>query len=268
MINEQLSTEQLKLIVSITHTDTSPCAAVSSLKQRKEKNASSEKTKQSSLGDVLMSHKYNLRSRNSFPSEGTPSNNSGSSISSSAPTRLRSLLASNSNSPYFTGFAPYFVPSYIMAEQQDQVNAVSGSQNNLNAMEGEDQDAQNLLVANQYLDRFPEEAISVVSSAYKRNQTNSFLGRIKDYIRGLKDALIDQVAPSIIDEEFQDIIELVKTYNKIVGPLLDLPDDPLRDTGHNDFINAHKDEHRSLNEVVKSLKLKVQRIVTIDAMRA
>ena len=89
MINEQLSTEQLKLIVSITHTDTSPCAAVSSLQQQKEKNASSENTKQSSLGDVLMSHKYNLRSRNSFPSEGTPSNNSGSSTSSSAPSRQR-----------------------------------------------------------------------------------------------------------------------------------------------------------------------------------
>ena len=150
-----------------------------------------KRPKQSSLGDVLMSHKYNLRSRNSFPSEGTPSNNSGSSTSSSAPTRPRSLPASNSNSPYFTGYTPFFVPSYIMTEQQDQVNAVSGSQNNLNAMEGEDQDAQNLLVANEYLDRSPEEAISVVDSTYKRYQTNSFLGRIKDDIRGLKDALID-----------------------------------------------------------------------------
>ena len=131
-----------------------------------------------------------------------------------------------------------------MAEQQDQVNDVSGSQNNLNAMVGEDQDAQNLLVANEYLDRSPEEAISVVDITYKRNQTNSFLGRIRDDIRGLNDALIDQVAASIIDEEFQDIIKMVDTYNKVVGPLLDLPDDPLRDTGINDFINAHKDEHR------------------------
>ena len=110
MINEQLSTEQLELIAPITHTDTSPCAAVSSLQRQKEKNASSENNKPSSLGDVLMSHKYNLRSRNSFPSEGTPSNNSGSSISSSAPTRQRSLPTSNSNSPYFVGFAPYFIP--------------------------------------------------------------------------------------------------------------------------------------------------------------
>ena len=129
MINEQLSTEQSKLIAPITHTDTSLCAAVSSLQRQKEKNASSENIKQSSLGDVLMSHKYNLRSRNSFPSEGTPSNNSGSSTSSSAPTRPRSLPASNSNSPYFTGCTAHFVPSYIMTEQQDQVNAVSGSQN-------------------------------------------------------------------------------------------------------------------------------------------
>ena len=267
LINEQPSTGPLKLIVSISHTDTSPCAAASSSQLQKEKNASSEKTEQSSLGDVLMSHKYNLRSRNSFPSEGTPSNDSNSSISSSAPTRPRSLPASISNSPYFTGFTPYFVPSYMMAEQQDQVNDVSGSQNNLNAIVGEDQDAQNLLSANEYLDRSPEEAVSVVDSVYKRNQTNSFLGRIKDDIRGLKDALIDQIAATIIDEEFQDVVEMVKAYNKVVGPLLDLPDDPLRDTGTNDFINAHKDEHKSLNEDMKSLKLKVQRLVTMDAMR-
>ena len=79
------------------------------------------------------------------------------------------------------------------------MNVVSGSQDNLNAMEGKEQDAQNLLVANEYLDRSPEEAISVVDNAYKSNQTNSFLGRIKDDIRGLKDSLIDQIATSIID---------------------------------------------------------------------
>ena len=49
---------------------------------------------------------------------------------------------------------------------------------------------------------------------------------------------------------------------------MDLPYDPLRDTGVNDFINSHKEEHKSLNQDVKSLKLKVQRPVTMDAMRA
>ena len=96
-----------------------------------------------------------------------------------------------------------------------------------------------------------------MDSTYKRNQTNSFLARIKDDIHGLKDALIDQIATTIIDEEFQDIIEMVKTYNKVVGPLLDLPDDPTRETGINDFISSHRDENRSLNQDVKSLKLKV-----------
>ena len=104
-------------------------------------------------------------------------------------------------------------------EDQDQVNAVSASQDNLNEMETEEQDAQNLLITKEYLDRSPEEAISVVDSTYKRNQTNSFLARIKDDIHGLKDALIDQIATTIIDEEFQDIIEMVKTYNKVVVPL-------------------------------------------------
>ena len=61
---------------------------------------------------------------------------------------------------------------------------------------------------------------------------------------------------------------MVKTYNKVIGPLLDLPDDPPRAAGINDFINSHRDEHRSLNQDVKSLKLRVQRLVTMDAMRA
>ena len=74
--------------------------------------------------------------------------------------------------------------------EQDQVNTVSASQDNLNAMGAEKQDAQNLLAAKE-LDRSPEEAISLVDSAYKRNQTNSFLARIKDDVHGLKDALLD-----------------------------------------------------------------------------
>ena len=96
-------------------------------------------------------------------------------------------------------------------EKQDQVNDVSASQDNLNAIGVEGKDAQNLLAANENLDRSPEQAISVVDSTYKRNQTNSFLARVKDDIHGLKDALLDQISTSIIDVEFQDIIEMVKT---------------------------------------------------------
>ena len=101
-------------------------------------------------------------------------------------------------------------------EQQDQVNAVSASQDNLDA-NGIEQDAQNFLAANENLDRSPEQVISVIDSTYKRNQINSFLARVKDDINGLKDALLDQIAASIIDEEFQDIIEMVKTYNKAIA---------------------------------------------------
>ena len=54
------------------------------------------------------------------------------------------------------------------------------------------------------------------------------------------------------------IIEMVKTYNKAIAPLLDLPEDPTRDAGVNDFISSHRDEHKSLNQEVKSLKLRVQ----------
>ena len=75
-------------------------------------------------------------------------------------------------------------------ELQDQVNAVSASQDNLDA-NGIVQDAQNFLAANENLDRSPEQVISVIDSTYKRNQINSFLARVKDDIHGLKDGLLD-----------------------------------------------------------------------------
>ena len=141
MINTQLSTDSLKLIASISHTDTSVSSAVPSSQQQKQSDALSVKTKESSLDDILMSHRYNLRSRHSLPSDTTLSDKSESSNSSSRPTRRRSLPTPSSNSPYFVGFAPYFIPSYRIMEQ-DQVNTVSASQDNLNAMGAEEQDAQ------------------------------------------------------------------------------------------------------------------------------
>ena len=261
----QLSTNSLKLIAPISHSDTTVSSALPSSQQQKQSDALIEKAEKSSLDNILMS-RYNLRSRQSLPSDTTLSDKSESSNSSSRPTRRRSLPTPSSNSPYFVGFAPYFIPSYRIMEQQDQVNAVSASQDNLDA-NGIEQDAQNFLAANENLDRSPEQVISVIDSTYKRNQINSFLARVKDDINGLKDALLDQIAASIIEEEFQDIIEMVKTYNKAIAPLLDLPDDPTRDAGVIDFISSHRDEHKSLNQEVKSLKLRVQRLVTMDAMR-
>ena len=86
MINTQLSTDSLKLIASISHTDTSVSSAVPSSQQQKRSDALSVKTKQSSLDDILMSHRYNLRSRHSLPSDTTLSDKSESSNTSSRPT--------------------------------------------------------------------------------------------------------------------------------------------------------------------------------------
>ena len=79
----QLSTEPLKLIASITHFDTLLSAAVPSSQQQKQGNVLSVNTKESSFDDILMSHRYNLRSRHSLPSETTLSDKSGSSSISS-----------------------------------------------------------------------------------------------------------------------------------------------------------------------------------------
>ena len=263
----QLSTNSLKLIAPIRHSDTTVSSALPSSQQQKQSDALIEKAEKSSLDDILMS-RYNLRSRQTLPSDTSVSEKSETSNSSSRPNpnRRRSLPTPGSNSPYFLGFAPYFIPSYGIMATEDQINAVSTSQDNLDAY-GTEQDAQNFMAANS-LGQSPEQVISVIDSTYKRNQINYFLARIKGDINGIKDALLDQIAAPIIEEEFQDIVEMLKTYNKAVTPLLDLPEDPTRDAGVNDFINSHRDEHKSLNQEVKSMKLRVQRLLTMDAMRA
>ena len=107
-----------------------------------------------------------------------------------------------------------------MTDQEgvDQINVVSASQDNLNVIDNDDfQDAQNLLAGTEHFDPSQQEAISAVDDAYKRNKVNSFLNRIKDDVSGLEEAMLDQVAPSIIDDHFHDVIDMVKSYNKAVG---------------------------------------------------
>ena len=97
-------------------------------------------------------------------------------------------------------------------DPEDQINAVSTSQDNLDA-NGAEQDAQNFMAAGS-LGQSPEQVISVIDSTYKRNQINSFLARIKDDINGLRDALLDQIAAPIIEEEFQDIVEMLELITR------------------------------------------------------
>ena len=137
----QLSTNSLKLIAPISHSDTTVSSALPSSQQQKQSDALIVKAKKSSLDDILMS-RYNLRSRQSLPSDTSVSEKSETSNSSSRPNpnRRRSLPTPGSNSPYFLGFAPYFIPSYGIMATEDQINAVSTSLDNLDA-NGTEQDA-------------------------------------------------------------------------------------------------------------------------------
>lgn len=106
-----------------------------------------------------MSHKYNLRSRESTPSNKISNEESvqqtiSSSSSSATPTSI-DISDPTPRSPYFTGFLPSFQPIYIMSEQggADQINVVDGSQDNLNVVDDEFQDAQNLLAGNMFTNR-------------------------------------------------------------------------------------------------------------------
>ena len=94
-------------------------------------------------------------------------------------------------------------------QQEEQVNTISASQENLNMGDPMQNDAQDLLAGSQ------EEVINLIDNPFKRNKIKSFLNRIKEDISGIKDAMLDLIAPSIINEDFQEIIEMVKTYNKL-----------------------------------------------------
>ena len=123
-----------------------------------------------------MSHKYNLRSRNNSPSDRNledQSNNSNTATSSSSSNKPASLgVRTSSSSPYFTGFVPYFIPTYNMENQGNQVDLVSGSQDNLDVNPEFEHDAQDLL--DNLVDRTQEDVYGTIDNAFKRNQIDSF----------------------------------------------------------------------------------------------
>ena len=89
-----------------------------------------------------------------------------------------------------------------------------------------------------HLFRSQQEAISIVDDAYKRNKVNPFLNRAKDDITGLKEAMLDKVSPSIIETDFHDVIKMIKSCNKAVGAVIDIPEDPAWEHGLKNFVAA------------------------------
>lgn len=150
----------------------------------------------------------------------------------------------------------------------DQVNAITAIQDHINDTDDMNlnlQDAQDILSR---MDPTTQtEVINFMDNSFRRNELNSFLNRIKEDLDGVKNAIIDQISPSIVEEGFHDVLEMVKPYYRLIGSILDLPDYAVTDQQLNDFIATHKNEYKSMYEDVRSLKLKVKRLVPMEAMR-
>ncbi len=84
------------------------------------------------------------------------------------------------------------------------------------------------------------------------------MNRMKDVVTGVKEAMLDQIASTIIKEDFHDVIETVKSYDRADGAVLDVPEDPAWEQGFKDFVALHRVEHKSLNYEINAVKLKAK----------
>ena len=86
-----------------------------------------------------------------------------------------------------------------------------------------------------------------------------------NYLLALNGAMLDQVQPSLIEEDMQDILAKVAVYANLVGTLVDIPPSVDASQEVKDFINAQKPEYTDLKKQVKEAKSKVQRILSGEA---
>ena len=239
-----------------------------------------------------MSARYNLRS-NSPSDSNTDTNNpadevltegTSASSSSTSSTGRRPVLPS----PYFRGFAvgPIFIPVHTSSSQRPNMaeneaadgnarrdgedNLITSSQDRLhNINEGVDefqyQDAQDAQDFNMNLDEDYSDALQKIDNQFKRNKVSSFLSLIKDDLGALNGAMLDQVQPTLLEEDMQDILGKVAVYASLVGTLVDIPATVDASNEVKDFIDAQKSEFTNLKKEVKEAKSKVQRILSGEA---
>ena len=130
-------------------------------------------------------------------------------------------------------------------------------------------DAQDLLGGWEHVevlarDGLPQEVLNAFADEHKRNKGNSLLARTKEDLEALKEDMLDQIAPSMINEEFYDLTTIMKTYNGIIEDVLSVPQDDSWPLVLGDFITLHRAEYKAVNKEVNALKLKVQRLMTLE----
>ena len=278
-----------------TEREKSPSSVLTTTKQQNERQILvelwCENNAQIFSETVFMSqHRYNLRSTESIPSHVTTEEDfsaSDTSSSSSGDTPRDQVLPPlpPQVSPYFTGVVPIFYQVRMMADDAaaaaaadaaqladaDQINVVGGSQDNID-LNGQMHDGQGLLgehvnVDVTVQDGSAQEALNVVADEHKRNKVNSLLAIIKEGVDTLKEELLDQITPSIINDDFRDLVDMVKTYNNVIGNVLDVPEHESWEAELRDFVAVHRVEYKALNKEINALKLRVKRLTTFENVK-
>ena len=156
----------------------------------------------------------------------------------------------------------------MASREGDQVNATIPIQDHINDIDDMNMDLQNAHDLLSGMDPTTETGvINCVDNAFKRNKLSSFLTKIRENLDGVKIVMVDRIITDIVEEDIRDVLEMVKPYNRLIVSILDLPDGAVTDQQLKDFIATHKDENKSLYEEVRSLKLKVERLVTMEVIR-
>ena len=115
------------------------------------------------------------------------------------------------------------------------------------------------------LDEDYSDALQKIDNQFKRNKVSSFLNSIKDDLTALNGAMLDQVQPSLLEEDMQDVLGKVAVYASLASTLVAIPEDVDASQEVKDFINVQKQEFTNLRGEVKEAESKVQRILSVEA---
>ena len=153
--------------------------------------------------------------------------------------------------------------------QAEQIDVIGGSQEDLDQLPGQFHDAQEM--GGQTDEEQPvlrnessQLALSTVDNEHKRNKVNSLLERIKEHVGTLKEEMLDQVSPSILNDDFSDLAAMLKSYNTTIGDILDVPEEDNWTPALRTFIDQHRDNYKNTNAEVNALKLKIKRLLTLE----
>ena len=84
------------------------------------------------------------------------------------------------------------------------------------------------------------DALQKIDNQFKRNKVLSFLNLIKDDLGALNGAMLDQVQPTLLEEDMQDILGKVAVYASLASTLVAIPEDVDASQEVKDFINVQK----------------------------